>query len=168
MTQEKHAFQAEVSQVLDIVVNALYSHSEIFLRELISNASDACDKLRYAALTHPDLMKEHGSFEIKLIPNKSEKTLSVIDNGIGMNKEELIEDLGTIAKSGSAEFAKHLTGDAKKDLALHVKQETKQVGYGAAQAKVNLRLKKNPKLLLEQKLLYISKKILWNTPILCG
>ena len=118
MTQEKHAFQAEVSQVLDIVVNALYSHSEIFLRELISNASDACDKLRYAALTHPDLMKDHGAFEIKLIPNKADKTLTVTDNGIGMNKEDLIEDLGTIAKSGSAEFAKHLTGDAKKDLAL--------------------------------------------------
>lgn len=118
MTQEKHEFQAQVSQVLDIVVNALYSHSEIFLRELISNASDACDKLRYTALTHPDLMKGHGAFQIELIPDKNNKTLTVKDNGIGMNKEDLIEDLGTIAKSGSAEFAKHLTGDAKKDMTL--------------------------------------------------
>lgn len=115
---EKYEFQAEVGKVLDIVVNALYSHSEIFLRELISNASDAADKLRYSALTHPDLMKDHGAFEIILKPDKSAKTLSVIDNGIGMNKEELIQNLGTIAKSGSAEFAAHLTGDSKKDMNL--------------------------------------------------
>ena len=115
---EKYEFQAEVGKVLDIVVNALYSHSEIFLRELISNASDAADKLRYSALTHPDLMKDHGAFEIILKPDKSAKTLAVIDNGIGMNKEELIQNLGTIAKSGSAEFAAHLTGDSKKDMNL--------------------------------------------------
>ncbi len=115
---EKYEFQAEVGKVLDIVVGSLYSHSEIFLRELISNASDAADKLRYSALTHPELMKQHGAFEIILKPNKADKTLSVIDNGIGMNKEELIANLGTIAKSGSAEFAAHLTGDNKKDMNL--------------------------------------------------
>lgn len=115
---EKHDFQAEVSKVLNIVVNSLYSHSEIFLRELISNASDACDKLRYAALTHPDLMKDHGAFEIILKPDKAAKTLTITDNGIGMSKDELINNLGTIARSGSAEFASHLTGDNKKDINL--------------------------------------------------
>ena len=115
---EKHDFQAEVSKVLNIVVNSLYSHSEVFLRELISNASDACDKLRYAALTHPDLMKNHGAFEIILKPDKAAKTLTITDNGIGMSKDELINNLGTIARSGSAEFASHLTGDNKKDINL--------------------------------------------------
>ncbi len=115
---QKYEFQAEVSKVLKIVVDSLYSHSEVFLRELISNASDACDKLRYAALTHPDLMKNQGAFEIVLTPDKAQNTLTVSDNGIGMNKEELIDNLGTIAKSGSAEFAAHLTGDNKKDLSL--------------------------------------------------
>ena len=115
---EKFEFQAQVGKVLNIVVGSLYSHSEIFLRELISNASDAADKLRYAALMHPELIKGHGPFEIILTPNKSTNTLTIADNGIGMNKQDLIENLGTIAKSGSAEFAAHLTGDAKKDLNL--------------------------------------------------
>lgn len=115
---EKHDFQAEVSKVLNIVVNSLYSHSEVFLRELISNASDACDKLRYASLTHPDLMKDHGAYEIILKPDKAAKTLTITDNGIGMSKDELINNLGTIARSGSAEFASHLTGDNKKDINL--------------------------------------------------
>ena len=99
-------------------MGSLYSHSEIFLRELISNASDAADKLRYSALTHPGLTEGHGPFEIILTPDKKEKTLSIKDNGIGMNKQDLIENLGTIAKSGSAEFAAHLTGDNKKDVGL--------------------------------------------------
>ena len=115
---EKFEFQAEVGKVLNIVVGSLYSHSEIFLRELISNASDAADKLRYAGLTHPELVKGHRAFEIILTPDKSANTLTITDNGIGMNKQDLIENLGTIAKSGSAEFASHLTGDAKKDLNL--------------------------------------------------
>ncbi|MGN1091993.1 MAG: molecular chaperone HtpG [Alphaproteobacteria bacterium] len=115
---QQYEFQAEVSKVLKIVVDSLYSHSEIFLRELISNASDACDKLRYACLTHPDLMKDHGSFEITLTPDKAKNTLVIADNGIGMNKQDLIDNLGTIAKSGSAEFAAHLTGDNAKDLNL--------------------------------------------------
>lgn len=115
---QKYEFQAEVSKVLKIVVDSLYSHSEIFLRELISNASDACDKLRYTSLTHPDLMKDHGAFEIVLQPDKSKNTLTITDNGIGMNKQDLIDNLGTIAKSGSAEFAAHLTGDNAKDMNL--------------------------------------------------
>ena len=111
-------FQAEVAKVLDIVIHSLYSNNEIFLRELISNASDACDKLRYALLTHPELAKETGAFKIILEPNAKEKTLTITDNGIGMNKDDLINHLGTIARSGSAEFIKSLTGDKQKDMAL--------------------------------------------------
>lgn len=116
-SSDKIAFKAEVAKVLDIVIHSLYSNSEIFLRELISNASDACDKLRYALLTHPEL-KHAGEFKIILTPDKATKTLIVSDNGIGMNKDDLINHLGTIARSGSAEFAKMLTGDKQKDLAL--------------------------------------------------
>ena len=112
------SFQAEVAKVLDIVIHSLYSNNEIFLRELISNASDACDKLRYALLTHPELAKETGAFKIILEPNAKEKTLTITDNGIGMNKDDLINHLGTIARSGSAEFVKSLTGDKQKDMAL--------------------------------------------------
>ena len=112
------SFQAEVAKVLDIVIHSLYSNNEIFLRELISNASDACDKLRYALLTHPELAKETGAFKIILEPKAKEKTLTITDNGIGMNKDDLINHLGTIARSGSAEFVKSLTGDKQKDMAL--------------------------------------------------
>lgn len=116
--EETVAFKAEVSKVLDIVIHSLYSNSEIFLRELISNASDACDKLRYALLTHPGLKHAAGEFKITLIPDSSAKTLTVSDNGIGMDKDDLINHLGTIAHSGSAEFLKTLTGDKQKDMAL--------------------------------------------------
>ena len=118
MAEEKRPFQAQVGKVLDIVVNSLYSHNEIFLRELISNASDACDKLRYAALMHPEFAAQAKDFKIELLVDKAKKTLTVKDNGIGMNEAELAENLGTIAHSGSAEFASHLTGDKKKDLGL--------------------------------------------------
>ena len=103
----KMSFQADVSKMLDIVVNSLYSDKQIFLRELISNASDACDKLKYLALTSPGIAKESGQFKIKIIPDAENKTLTVSDNGIGMNKEDLIAHLGTIAKSGTAEFVKN-------------------------------------------------------------
>ena len=115
MSEEKMQFQAEVGKVLDIVVNALYSNTDIFLRELISNASDACDKLRYAAIMNPEIAKGVGEFKINLYPDKEAKTLTVADNGIGMNKQDLINDLGSIGKSGSAEFLHNLTGDAQKD-----------------------------------------------------
>ncbi len=114
---ETMMFQAEVAKVLDIVIHSLYSNHEIFLRELISNASDACDKLRYAVLTHPDLASRE-PLTIKITPNVKEKTLTITDNGIGMNKDDLINHLGTIARSGSAEFMKNLTGDKQKDMAL--------------------------------------------------
>ena len=118
MTEEKIEFKAEVSKVLDIVIHSLYSNKEIFLRELISNASDASDKLRYALLLHPELASKTGEFKIVLTPDKLNKTLTIADNGIGMNKEDLINHLGTIARSGSAEFIKSLTGDKQKDMAL--------------------------------------------------
>ena len=118
-TGETRAFQAEVAKLLDIVVHSLYSNREIFLRELISNASDACDKLRYAALTESKLLEDGGSdFAIHLTVDKTAKTLTISDNGIGMNRDELVANLGTIAKSGTADFLKSMSGDKKKDVSL--------------------------------------------------
>ena len=113
---EKIAFQAEVAKVLDIVIHSLYSNKEIFLRELISNGSDACDKLRYATLMHPEL--KGGNYRLTITPDKKAGTLTITDNGIGMNKQDLIDHLGTIARSGSAEFLKSLSGDKQKDMAI--------------------------------------------------
>jgi molecular chaperone HtpG len=118
MTQETRTFQAEVSRLLDIVAHSLYSEKEIFLRELISNASDACDRLRYAALTEPGLTEGDTDYRVVLTPVKSSKTLTIADNGIGMNHDELIENLGTIARSGTAAFMNQLTGDSRKDMSL--------------------------------------------------
>jgi len=118
MTQETRSFQAEVSRLLDIVAHSLYSQKEIFLRELISNASDACDRLRYAGLTEPGLSEGDSSYRVVLTPDKSARTLTVADNGIGMNRAELIENLGTIARSGTAAFVSQLSGDARKDMSL--------------------------------------------------
>ncbi len=105
---DKMSFQADVSKMLNIVVNSLYSEKQIFLRELISNASDACDKLKYLALTNPGIAKESGQMKIKITPDAASNTLTISDNGIGMNKEDLINHLGTIAKSGTAEFVKNV------------------------------------------------------------
>jgi molecular chaperone HtpG len=118
MAEEKRAFQAEVAKLLDIVVHSLYSNKEIFLRELVSNASDACDRLRYAAVTQPDLTAGDPDFRIRLIPDKDKGTLTIADNGIGMNKDDLVANLGTIARSGTAEFVRSLGGDSKQDVAL--------------------------------------------------
>ena len=101
---EKKPFQTEVAKLLDIVINSLYSEKYIFLRELISNASDACDKLRYYALMNPGIAKDNGEFKFTITPDAESNTLIVSDNGIGMNKDDLINHLGTIAKSGTAEF----------------------------------------------------------------
>ncbi|MBR1398942.1 MAG: molecular chaperone HtpG [Alphaproteobacteria bacterium] len=100
----KQKFKTEVSKLLDIVINSLYSEKYIFLRELISNASDACDKLRYYALMNPGIAKDNGDFKVIITPNAEENTLTISDNGIGMNKDDLINHLGTIAKSGTADF----------------------------------------------------------------
>jgi molecular chaperone HtpG len=118
MADEKLSFQAEVAKLLDIVVHSLYSNKEIFLRELISNASDACDRLRYAALTQPELLEGDGGFKIRILPDKEARTLTIADNGIGMNRDDLVENLGTIARSGTSNFLSNLSGDAKKDLSL--------------------------------------------------
>lgn len=106
--EEKLDFQAEVSRLLEIVANALYSNKEIFLRELISNASDACDRLRYAALTQPELTGGEAAFQIELAVDAKARTLTVSDNGIGMNRDDLVDNLGTIARSGTAAFMHQL------------------------------------------------------------
>ena len=108
MSKETLHFQAEVSRLLDIVANSLYSNKDVFLRELVSNSSDACDKLRYAAITQPDLASEDPEYRINIIPTKEARTVTVRDNGIGMNRDELVENLGTIAKSGTLRFMEQL------------------------------------------------------------
>ena len=118
MSQEKRSFQAEVSRLLDIVAHSLYSNKEVFLRELISNASDACDRLRYMALTQPELTADDPQFNVTLTPDSKARTLTIADNGIGMNRDELIENLGTIARSGTTAFMEQLSGDARKDMSV--------------------------------------------------
>jgi len=108
MAQEQMNFQAEVSRLLDIVAHSLYSEKEIFLRELISNAADACDRLRHAALIQSDLLGDDSGFRIRLKADPAAKTLTIADNGIGMNRQELIDNLGTIARSGTAAFMQQL------------------------------------------------------------
>ena len=111
-------FQAEVKQLLKLMIHSLYSHKEIFLRELISNASDACDKLRFEALAKPELLEGGGELAIVIDVDDKAHTISITDNGVGMTRAEAIEHLGTIAKSGTAEFLSRLTGDQKKDAQL--------------------------------------------------
>src|ERR1700726_4198349 len=102
-------FQAEVAELLHLMVHSVYSETDIFLRELISNASDACDKLRYEAIAAPDLIGEGEPPRIRIVPDKKADTLSVIDSGIGMDRQELIDNLGTIARSGTKSFLSRLT-----------------------------------------------------------
>jgi len=113
--RETLGFQAEVRQLLQLMIHSLYSNKEIFLRELISNASDAADKLRFEALARPELLGEETELSISIEVDKKQRTLSVVDNGIGMSREELIDNLGTIAKSGTAEFLEQMTGDKQHD-----------------------------------------------------
>ena len=112
---EKLSFQAEVSRLLHIVAHSLYSEREIFLRELISNASDACDRLRYEALTKPKLTQGDPDFRIDISTDEKAGTVTVTDNGIGMNRKELIDNLGTIARSGTAAMLDKLSKDGKDD-----------------------------------------------------
>jgi len=120
MQMERHGFQAEVSRLLDIVAHSLYSDKSVFLRELVSNASDACDKLRYLSLTEPGLIKDDPEFKVTIQLDKDKRLLTIADNGIGMNHDDLISHLGTIARSGSAKFMEELAatkasgGDAKE------------------------------------------------------
>jgi molecular chaperone HtpG len=113
--RETLGFQAEVKQLLQLMIHSLYSNREIFLRELISNASDACDKLRFEALHNEKLFEDDFELEIHVDYDAAAKTLRVSDNGVGMNREEAIQNLGTIAKSGTQEFFSRLTGDQQKD-----------------------------------------------------
>ncbi len=117
-TAEKIPFSAEISKVLHLMVHSLYTNKDIFLRELISNASDACDKLRYAAITREDLLKDDPELKIRLSVDKDKRILTVSDNGIGMSRDELVTNLGTIAKSGTQEFLNKLSGDSKQDMPL--------------------------------------------------
>ncbi|MEO5373225.1 MAG: molecular chaperone HtpG [Alphaproteobacteria bacterium] len=118
MAEETFTFQAEVSKLLDIVVHSLYSNKQIFLRELISNASDACDRLRYVAITQPELLGDDPEFRIVLSVDKDAGTLCIADNGIGMNHADLVENLGTIARSGTAAFMGQMASDKKNDVNL--------------------------------------------------
>ena len=115
MTKQTHSFQAEVSQLLHLVTHSLYSNKEIFLRELVSNASDACDKLRYEGLNNDALFEGQSELEVRVSFDKDARTLTISDNGIGMSQEEAIAHLGTIAKSGTREFMGKLSGDQKTD-----------------------------------------------------
>lgn len=116
--KETLGFQTEVRQLLQLMIHSLYSNKEIFLRELISNASDAADKLRFEALAKPNLLDDQTDLSITIEVDKKKQTLSLIDNGIGMSRDELIDNLGTIAKSGTAEFLSKITGDKKEDAQL--------------------------------------------------
>ncbi len=118
MSEERRAFQAEVGRILDLMVHSVYSDKEIFLRELISNAADACDRLRYRAIAEPELLEGDSEFCIRIEVDEEARTIAVVDNGEGMGREELAENLGTIARSGTAAFAERLTGDARNDVAL--------------------------------------------------
>jgi molecular chaperone HtpG len=118
MSKQTHAFQAEVAQLLHLVTHSLYSNQEIFLRELISNASDACDKLRFEALNNAALYEDAPELQVRLSFDKAAKTLTITDNGIGMTAQEAIDHLGTIAKSGTKDFMSKLSGDQKSDAQL--------------------------------------------------
>jgi molecular chaperone HtpG len=116
--QEIFSFQAEAAQILDLMVHSLYSNKEIFLRELISNASDAIDRLRLELLSRSELPEEEGPLQIRVNYDKDAATITIADNGIGMSRDEVIQNIGTIAKSGTQEFLRSLTGDQRKDAAM--------------------------------------------------
>src|SRR6202050_281825 len=116
--QEKFSFQAEVVQLLDLMINSLYSNKEIFLRELISNASDAIDRLRLELLSRSELPEAEGPLQIRVGYDQDARTITIADNGIGMSRAEVIEHIGTIAKSGTREFLQALTGDQRQDATL--------------------------------------------------
>ena len=117
-TKHTHSFQAEVAQLLHLVTHSLYSNKEIFLRELISNASDACDKLRFEALNNSALLEDAPNLEVRVSFDKAARTLTIADNGIGLSEQEAIDNLGTIAKSGTKDFVSKLSGDQKADAQL--------------------------------------------------
>ena len=113
--KQTHGFQAEVKQLLQLMIHSLYSNKEIFLRELVSNASDAADKLRFLALSDSSLYANDGDLHVRISLDEAAKTITISDNGIGMTRDEVISHLGTIAKSGTKEFFSQLSGDQSKD-----------------------------------------------------
>ena len=173
-----HKFQTEVSQLLQLIIHSLYSHKEIFLRELISNSSDALDKLNYLSLTDDVFKSLEFTPKINIDFNEKDKTLTISDSGIGMNKDDLKENLGTIARSGTKNFVEMLTGDSKKDsnligqfgvgfyssymVADKVEVISKKAGKDSAfkwtsdGKRVAIRLRILKKILLERTLFYIS------------
>ena len=116
--KETMQFQTEVNQLLQLMIHSLYSNKEIFLRELLSNASDACDKLRFEALSDPALLEGGSELQVEVDFDPEAHTLTIRDNGIGMNRDEVIANIGTIAKSGTREFFQRLSGDQAKDAQL--------------------------------------------------
>lgn len=118
MSESVQPFEAEVGRILDLVINSLYKERDIFLRELISNASDACDKLRYESLSRPEMLDGEAAFEVSLKADPNARTLEIRDNGIGMNRDDLESNLGTIARSGTARFLEAASGDQKTDMNL--------------------------------------------------
>ena len=130
MAKETHEFQAETRQLLDLMIHSIYTNHEIFLRELISNASDAIDKLHFEGLTNRALLEEGEAYEIFLAPDKESRTLTISDNGIGMNREEVIENIGTIAKSGTKAFLEELKKAKEANEAVTDKDMIGQFGVG--------------------------------------
>ena len=112
---ETRKFEAEVAQVLHLVTHSLYSHKEIFLRELVSNASDACDKLRFESIAHPELLAGEGELHIDVSWDEQARTVTVRDNGIGMSRDEVVANIGTIASSGTRRFLEAMSGEQKAD-----------------------------------------------------
>src|SRR4051812_6367608 len=115
MSTETLPFKTELKQILDIIIHSLYSHKDIFLRELLSNASDAIDTLRFQSLTRPELAEGDSDWKIKIIPDEKSGTLTISDNGIGMSRDTIVENLGTIAKSGTKAFLEGLKSAEVKD-----------------------------------------------------
>ena len=113
-SKQTYQFKTEVQQLLKLIINSLYSNQDIFLRELISNASDAIDRLRFKAQTDPDILEGDGEFKIKITADSDNRTIEIADNGIGMTTEEVMENIGTIAKSGTAAFLEALENSKKE------------------------------------------------------
>ena len=130
MAKTTHEFQAETKELLNLMIHSIYTNHEIFLRELISNASDAIDKLHFASLQNRDILEGNEDYEIFLVPDKDSHTLTISDNGLGMTKEEVIENLGTIAKSGTKAFLEQLQKAKEDNAEITDKELIGQFGVG--------------------------------------